>query len=144
MTVKICTGCGEPKDAEDDFAWSIRGIKRHSRCNTCRAKERMQRYEKNKDAELEYKYDRQDKKREEARAYVFAYLSEHPCVDCGEYDPLVLTFDHVRGSKKMNVSQIVNQGYLVEVIQQEIDKCEVVCSNCHLRREKKRRGTKYF
>ncbi len=46
-------------------------------------------------------------------------------MDCGEADPYVLTFDHVRGSKKMNISQMVNQGYRLEVIQNEIDKCVV-------------------
>jgi hypothetical protein len=46
MTVKVCTGCGLPKDEEKDFSWSIYGIKRHPRCKACRAKERMGRYEK--------------------------------------------------------------------------------------------------
>ena len=144
MTTKICPGCNQPRDAEADFSWSIRGIKRHSRCNTCRSKERSERYERNKEAELAYKYERQDRKREEARKYVWDYLSRKTCVDCGEYDPLVLTFDHVRGNKKMNVSQMVNQGYSFEAIREEMAKCEVVCNNCHLRREKKRRNTKYW
>jgi hypothetical protein len=77
----------------------------------------MDYYERNKEKELAYKWDRQVKKREEARLYVFTYLSEHPCQDCGENDPLVLTFDHVRGTKKTNVSQMVNQGYSLRLIQ---------------------------
>jgi hypothetical protein len=144
MTTRICPGCNEPKDLEKDFGWYIKGIKRQSRCYVCRSKERSQRYEKNKEKELEYKYERQDRKREEARKYVWDYLSNQKCIDCGEYDPLVLTFDHVRGTKKMNVSQMVNQGYSFQAIQDEMNKCEVVCASCHLRREKKRRGTKYW
>jgi hypothetical protein len=116
MTIKICTGCGLPKNAEEDFSWSIRGIKRHPRCKTCRNEERLVRYKKNKEAELEYKWDRQQRKREEARQYVTQYLSSHPCVDCGETDPMVLTFDHVRGQKRMNVAELVNRGYLIEEI----------------------------
>lgn len=143
MTTKICTKCLEEKDISE-FSWSIKGIKRHPNCNACRAKQSNDYYYRNKEKLLEYKYDRQDRKREEARKYVWEYLSNQRCMDCGEYDPLVLTFDHVRGTKKMNISQMVNQGYLVEVIQEEIDKCEVVCNNCHLRREKKRRGTQYW
>ena len=110
MSVKNCSKCGLPKD-ESEFSWSIRGIKKHSSCNTCRAEERMDYYERNKDKELKYKAERQVAKREEARSFVFNYLKEHPCVDCGLSDPYVLTFDHVTGKKKMNISQMVNQGY---------------------------------
>lgn len=78
MATKICTKCGQEKNI-NEFSWSIRGIKRHARCHSCRSEERSQRYEKNKQAELAYKYERQDRKREEVRAFVFAYLSEHPC-----------------------------------------------------------------
>ena len=74
---------------------------------------------------------------------MFTYLTDHPCVDCRETDPLVLTFDHVRGKKKMNISQMVNQGYSIETLQDEIIKCEVRCMNCHMRIEKKRRGPIY-
>jgi hypothetical protein len=144
MTIKICTGCGEPKDAENDFSWSIRGIKRHSKCKVCHSKEHSEYYARNKDKVMEYKWDRQVRKREEARAYVTEYLRTHPCVDCGESDPLVLTFDHVRGKKRMNIAEVVNRGYLLEAIKEEIEKCEVRCANCHMRIEKQRRGTKYW
>ena len=73
MAIKICTGCNEPKDAEVDFSWSIYGVKRHPRCKACRAKERMGRYEKNNDAELEYKWDRQLRTREKAKVFVEEY-----------------------------------------------------------------------
>jgi hypothetical protein len=143
MTTRTCTKCGETKDIEE-FLWSIRGVKRHSRCRTCQNEERMERYKKNKESELEYKYDRQVRKREEARHYVFEYLSTHPCTDCGIADPYVLTFDHITGNKKMNISQMVNQGYSLEAIQTEISECVVRCANCHMRIEKQRRGTKYW
>ena len=141
--MKVCTKCKTAKD-ESEFSWSIRGIKRHSRCNSCRAPERLDYYNRNKEKELAYKYERQINKREEARKYVWEYLSNSVCADCGEYDPLVLTFDHVRGTKKMNVSQMINQGYSLQLLQEEISKCEVVCSNCHLRREKRKRNTRYW
>jgi hypothetical protein len=131
MATKICPGCKEPRDSEADFTWSIRGIKRHSRCNVCRAKERMGRYEKNKDAELAYKWDRQLRMREEAKAFIEEYKSTHPCVDCGKTDTRFLTFDHVRGVKKKAISDMVNLGYTIESIQAELLKCEVRCLECH-------------
>jgi hypothetical protein len=104
----------------------------------------MNYYERNKEKELKYKTERQINKRAEARHFVYAYLRSHPCVDCGESDPLVLTFDHVTGTKKMDISQMVNQGYSLDALQNEISKCEVRCGNCHMRKEKQRRGTKYW
>ena len=93
----------------------------------------MDYYDRNKDKEFEYKADRQVNKREEARHYVFTFLSSHRCVDCGESDPLILIFDHVRGSKKMKISHMVNQGCSIEAIKDEIDKCEIRCGNCHMK-----------
>jgi predicted ATP-dependent protease len=143
MATKKCSKCGLPKDEEKDFSWSIRGIKRHSACNSCRTEERMNYYERNKEKELKYKTERQVNKRAQARHFVYTYLSSHSCVDCGESDPLVLTFDHVTATKKMDISQMVNQGYSLDAIQNEISKCEVRCGNCHMRIEKQRRGTRY-
>ena len=141
--MKICTKCGLQK-GDTEYSWSIKGIKKHSTCKKCRSEERMDYYKRNKERELKYKSERQLIKREEARTFVFGYLKSHPCVDCGENDPMVLTFDHVRGNKKMNISQMVNQGYSLAVIQKEIEKCEVRCGNCHLKVEKTRRGTIYI
>lgn len=141
--MKTCSKCGSMKD-ESEYSWSLKGVKMHSVCKPCRAAERLDYYQRNKEKELKYKYGRQSDKREEARHFVFSYLGSHPCVDCGESDPMVLTFDHVHGNKKMNVSQMVNQGYSIDAIKSEIDKCVVRCANCHMRVEKIRRGTVYF
>lgn len=36
--------------------------------------------------------------RQRGRDYVANYFATRSCVDCGESDPVVLTFDHVRGT----------------------------------------------
>ena len=77
--------------------------------------------------------------REEGREYVYQYLLENPCVDCGENNPLVLTFDHVTGDKKLGISEMVGRGWSIETIKAEVRKCDVVCFNCHMRRERRRR-----
>jgi hypothetical protein len=61
------------------------------------------------------------------------YLLAHPCVDCGETDPVVLEFDH-RGQKLFTVSEVLHWHVRWEVIAAEIEKCEVRCANCHRRR----------
>jgi len=73
----------------------------------------------------------QQRSRERARAFIWAYLKIHPCVDCDEKDPLVLQFDHVGGEKKMHVSTLMHKGYGLKTIRHEIRKCVVRCANCH-------------
>lgn len=69
--------------------------------------------------------------RDTAREFVTSYLLEHPCLDCGETDPVVLTFDHVRGEKSNDIANMVSTGRSLESIMAEIEKTEVRCFNCH-------------
>jgi hypothetical protein len=63
------------------------------------------------------------------------------CVDCGERDPIVLDFDHVRGEKRENIARMYN--WNTESVRVELAKCEVRCANCHRRMTAKRgRGKK--
>ena len=62
----------------------------------------------------------------------------HPCVECGEADPVVLEFDHVR-DKSFDIGQKLLH-HSREAIVREIAKCEGVCANCHRRRTSRRRG----
>lgn len=50
------------------------------------------------------------------------------CVDCG-YDkhPAALDFDHILPGKIKNVAACKN----LEEAEREMEKCEVVCANCH-------------
>ena len=65
--------------------------------------------------------------------HIMEYLSAHPCVDCGETDPIILEFDHVRGKKLGNVSVIATKGSMKNLVA-EIAKCEIRCANCHRRK----------
>jgi 5-methylcytosine-specific restriction endonuclease McrA len=77
---------------------------------------------------------------DEARQAVRVYLTNHPCVDCGETDPVVLEFDHVRGRKRSTVERLVYQGYGLRVVMSEIEKCDVRCANCHRRKTARELG----
>ena len=71
--------------------------------------------------------------------YLIEYSWPHPYSDCGETDPIVLEFDHLR-DKRFEISAALH-GRNWEAILDEITKCEVVCANCHRRRTAHRRGT---
>ena len=54
------------------------------------------------------------------------------CVDCGYKDNLAaLEFDHVRGKNYRTVSDMIATRLGWEIIQTEIDLCDLVCANCH-------------
>lgn len=75
----------------------------------------------------------------ENQARAWGYLGEHPCVDCGEFDPVVLQFDHVRDKRK-NVSAMIRGGFTWSTVLAEIEKCEVRCGNCHRRKTAREQG----
>lgn len=63
-----------------------------------------------------------------------------PCADCGgEFPPYLMDFDHVRGEKLDDVCGMRMRTVSREAIRAEIEKCEVVCANCHRARTHARR-----
>jgi hypothetical protein len=52
------------------------------------------------------------------------------CVDCGINNHIILDFDHLR-NKKYNISRMIHDGFSWKAIKKEIEKCEIVCANCH-------------
>ncbi len=70
------------------------------------------------------------------------YKATTPCIDCTTiYPPECMDFDHVRGEKVNNVGTMVTHGWSWEKIATEIEKCELVCANCHRIRTRKRRAS---
>ena len=81
--------------------------------------------------------DAQKRQRLKKRRYSLEYLSSHPCVDCGETNPVVLEYDH-RRDKKFNIGTAISSSNLSwEKIKLEIEKCDVRCANCHRKRHAK-------
>lgn len=76
---------------------------------------------------------------EEFRKYLDEMKTERGCVDCGYSEhPAALEFDHLPGTEKRF---IISQGYSRsrEAVLAEIEKCEIVCANCHRIRTWRRR-----
>jgi len=64
--------------------------------------------------------------------YVYEYLQNHSCIDCGEINPIVLEFDHIiHDSKNYNICYMVCSKLSLEKLKYEISLCEVRCANCH-------------
>lgn len=64
--------------------------------------------------------------------YVWDIKEESECRYCGEDHPACLDFHHIDpGRKSGNIGDLIRKRYTKQRLQAEIDKCEVVCSNCH-------------
>jgi len=75
------------------------------------------------------------------KTYVLGYLTQHPCVDCGEKDPIVLEFDHRDPKEKCdNIAHLISTRSTIKIIEKEITKCDVRCANCHRRKTAKQFG----
>lgn len=97
-------------------------------------------YRQNKPAYKRRAKQKDDQVRNAVRDYLVAFLSENPCVDCGESDPIVLDFDHRDGElKSFNIGDARRSGYSLASVQSEVAKCDIRCANCH-RRITYRRG----
>lgn len=72
-----------------------------------------------------------------ARARIDSYKKDIPCKDCGViYPPYVMDFDHRELDKKIyGVSDM--HFYSLEKLETEIEKCDLVCANCHRERTHK-------
>ena len=102
-------------------------------CRECSNNRSRNYYERNKEKQKKQIYEAKLKRIEKNRRFIFDYLTEHNCVDCTESDPRVLEFDHQR-DKENNISKLLHDGASQSKIQEEIDKCEVRCANCHRRK----------
>lgn len=140
METKVCTKCGPPAQPIENFGWKdrLRG-KRHAVCKTCTAVRSSNWYYENQDRQKENVKNNNQQYRQNARDYVFEYLSTHPCSICGETDPVVLEFHHL-GEKDNEVSRLMGRGASLEALIREIKKCSVVCANCHRRITAEERG----
>lgn len=129
MEQKKCTKCGQWKDIEE-FAWKNKAQgKRRAQCKECTRKEDKERYandEKRREA-IKAVHKNQVKY---IREYVQDIKKHSKCAMCGEDRWYVLDFHHT-GDKDFNISQKVQEGCSLETIKKEIEKCIVLCANCH-------------
>jgi thymidine kinase len=73
--------------------------------------------------------------RTKIKDYIQEYKAGKVCIDCGENYPYwILEFDHLGDDKNFTIAQFREVTNSLEIIKEEIKKCEVVCANCHRNR----------
>jgi proline-rich tail region repeat protein len=119
-------------------AFNRAGGGRQHWCRDCFSVYFRERGDKHREQSSAARKRRQDR----ARAFLLDDLRAHPCVDCGEDEILVLEFDHHRGEKVAALAHLLHSGAKLARFEDEVQRCEVVCVNCHRRRTARRAG--YF
>jgi hypothetical protein len=129
--LRRCGRCGLTKPVAE-FAWrrKLKG-QRDNYCRPCRSAYKKEHYAANKARYIERAAARKVRLSRLHAEKLIEYFATHPCVDCGETDPLVLEFDH-RGDKEFDISRVLPYKSW-EAILREIEKCDVRCANCHRR-----------
>lgn len=139
ILMKVCTKCGTPKPLSEYFVKDQKTQRLHAQCKECYKEHRKtyysQHYAKYSEAYRERAKIRRNKIRNQLHTAILKYLSLHPCAVCGEDDPRVLEFDHIDPTlKSFCISHGIRYGVPIAKIQSEIEKCQVLCANCHKRR----------
>ncbi len=132
---QVCTKCGRVLAlSEFNFKDRKRG-KLQNLCRSCSREYFRGYYARHREKYVLRSKQKNAAERECYRERIFEFLRSHPCVDCGEADPVVRQFDHQDPkAKSSEVGELLRRRVAWVKIQAEIDKCDVRCANDHQRR----------
>jgi hypothetical protein len=135
-SVKRCPTCRatrkiDPKSKERTRRWVSENRERHNAT--------MRRYRARRYAEDGEWRDSGPKAKDQKEWMM--QLKSSPCLDCGgSFPACCMDFDHVRGGKKKHcIGTMFAHHYSRELILLELEKCDLVCSNCHRIRTRDRK-----
>lgn len=121
--MKTCSQCRTELD--ERFFWTSRG-KLRAYCKACDTARRRRVIERDPDYFARKTAKNMCKKREWLKA-----RKDAPCADCGQRYPFyVMEFDHrEREAKKFTIG--AGRSISFADLKVEVEKCDVVCANCH-------------
>ena len=134
--MKICTVCGSTKTEGEFFYRDKRNEKLHSQCKSCYVVKRKkiwhEHYHKYGSQYRERAVERNKKLKQKLRKLLLDYLTDKSCVECGNGDYRVLEFDHIDPAiKSFGIAQGIHNIMAWPKILAEIEKCQILCANCH-------------
>ena len=128
METKICTKCGLEKPlTEFNFKNKAKG-KLQAQCKECQRKRERELYN------MSYKQKNKDRYNQNRRAYrskmrdIINKAKECGCACCGETELCCLDFHHLH-DKEFVIS--AGTEVSLERLLAELEKCVVLCANCH-------------
>ena len=113
METKVCSKCGKELPI-DQFNWrdKKKGTRR-AECKFCHSSYMKQKYQEKKNIVQELK-------------------SQCKCAKCGDDRGYVLEYHHVNPEEKeYTIARLTSNNYTLDKVYDEIQKCIVLCANCH-------------
>ena len=126
--MKKCSNCKQYKPLNQFNKNKSRGDGLHTECKDCKKKRKDLYYKNNKEKFLGYAA----RKRRKIKSAIND-LKNKPCLDCRQSFPsYVMQFHHRNpDEKEFDVARAVGSSLSLERILKEIEKCDLLCANCH-------------
>ncbi len=141
--MKICTKCQQQLPIT---SYNVKKINKNgtpqlqSLCKECNKVYQKQHYVSNKD----HYANKARNWEKDYRIKVYSTLMkicQDGCVECGEKSFECLQFNHIDPSNKTDsVSSMITNSKNLNVILEEVKKCEILCANCHAKKTAKQFG----
>jgi hypothetical protein len=134
--MKICSTCLLEKACGEFYR---KGGRLQSKCKDCQRAYFRLYYRENRQLFITKNRLNKNRQRRRLRA-ILLRVKQRPCQDCGgTFHPWVMELDHRAGTvKTAAVANMVSKGCTDARLLEEIDKCDVVCANCHRMRTYRR------
>lgn len=132
----LCLKCAREKmeawrKANPERFKELRRISRNKRVSTEEGKERQRSYAKEHYQKNKQRYFANNTRSlNKQRKWFSDWKKQQKCCRCGFDDYRALVLHHLR-DKIGNVSDLIRKAVGIKRLQEEIDKCEVLCANCH-------------
>ena len=127
--MKLCPACSLEKTVCE---FNRKGGTLQSKCRSCQRAYHRLYYQRNKSRFITKNRRNKNRQRKRLRAILWG-VKQQPCQDCGgSFHPWVMELDHRDGSTKTAaVANLVSKGCTDVRLLEELNKCDVVCANCH-------------
>lgn len=136
--MKKCSRCKDNKNLSE-FRTSKSSKDGYQKCCiVCDKEYQKEWYKKNKAKVIPKSKIRNIQQAKKIQDIILGRLEGNSCAICGEKDILVLEFDHLE-NKKFDLGKAFYKNE--KEVENELNKCQILCSNCHKRKTHKERKT---
>lgn len=134
--MKKCSKCTEEKPLEA-FQKRAKNLDGYTGvCKTCKQDYDNKFHSARSSTSKLKKYSLQVVRNKSIKLWYVEYMKDKKCNLCEEDNIAALDFDHIN-NKSFTISTALSGGYSIKKILLEIQKCTILCSNCHRKKTAK-------